>query len=236
MTSAAPTSAAPTTTMLPTSAAPTSAAPTSAPPSPTGSPGPSAPDAPTGVTAIAGVSSALVEWTASPGSITKYVVTAAPGPATCTTDGTACVIGGAAGTEYTYTVVAYAGNVASAPSAPSNPVTLEAPVVSPTPPATDATMTSDLSSGQTVGVGMKITVGGEGYAAYSTVDITLYSEPTLLATVVTDAQGSFRQEITIPAGATVGEHTIIASGVDAAGNPYYMKLPVTVAPAAGADR
>ena len=87
------------------------------------------PDAPTAVTGTAGDGSVTVAWTA-PGSnggspITGYVVTAAPGGATCTTTGaTSCVVTGLEnGTGYTFTVTATNAAGTSSPSAPSATVT-----------------------------------------------------------------------------------------------------------------
>ncbi|HQZ36090.1 MAG TPA: right-handed parallel beta-helix repeat-containing protein, partial [Ilumatobacteraceae bacterium] len=94
-------------------------------------------NAPTDVTGLAGDARVTVSWTApTPDgtTVTGYVVTAAPGGATCTTTGaTTCVVTGLTnGTAYTFTVVgttATAGN--TPPSAASAPVTPVATVIPP---------------------------------------------------------------------------------------------------------
>ena len=50
----------------------------------------------------------------------------------------------------------------------------------------------------------------------------------MLTTVVTDAPGNFSVEVTVPAGLPVGQHTLVASGVDPSGALRYITLPVTV--------
>ncbi|GGK06999.1 hypothetical protein GCM10010123_40970 [Pilimelia anulata] len=197
---------------------------------------PGTPEAPSGVTAVAGTSSATVTWTAPADNglpITKYVVTAAPGPATCVTDGaTSCVIGGIAGTAYTYTVVAYAGNLLSPPSSASTAVTLIAPPVSTAPPVTSLLLTTEGGDISTAEPGEEIVLLGEGFAPYSTITVTLYSDPVVLGTAVADANGRFRKAFQIPDNLPPGDHTFVAAGVDADGNPHYMKLEISV-PAAG---
>ena len=88
----------------------------------------SAPAAPTDVSAVAAAGSATVSWTppADDGGspVTASTVTAAPGGATCTTDGASCVVEGLTnGRAYTFTVVATNAAGASEPSAPSVAVT-----------------------------------------------------------------------------------------------------------------
>ena len=94
------------------------------------------PDAPTGVGGVPGNNSVAVSWIAPAGNggstITGYTATAAPGGATCTTNGalTCNVAGLASGTAYTFTVRA---SNAAGPGAPS---TASAPVTTLGPPAT----------------------------------------------------------------------------------------------------
>ncbi|HTZ30795.1 MAG TPA: fibronectin type III domain-containing protein [Streptosporangiaceae bacterium] len=86
-----------------------------------------APQGPTGVTAVAGDSSATVSWTApvflNNGSITGYTAAAVPGGASCsTTRATSCTITGLTdGTTYTVTVTV----TATTGTAPSAPVTIQ---------------------------------------------------------------------------------------------------------------
>ncbi len=89
-----------------------------------------APSAPGTPTAVAGVGTAAVNFSAptSPGSspITGYTVTASPGGATCSTSGalTCTVTGLTPSTTYRFTAVARNGSGPSAPSAPSNAVVI----------------------------------------------------------------------------------------------------------------
>lgn len=100
-----------------------------------------APGAPRNVTAVAGNGEATVRWEdpVDPGTspITRYMVTASPGGATCTPVARACMVTGLSnGTAYTFTVVAYNAVGASPASVPSDAVTPSAaPAAGPLPPA-----------------------------------------------------------------------------------------------------
>jgi titin len=69
---------------------------------------------------------------------------------------------------------------------------------------------------------------GTGFAAHSTVVISIYSSPTVLGTTVTNSHGNFRKPITIPPDLTSGAHTAVASGVAPNGTPRAMALVITV--------
>ncbi|MER7277255.1 fibronectin type III domain-containing protein [Dactylosporangium sp. NPDC000244] len=196
---------------------------------------PTVPDAPGTVTATAGVSSITVSWTApAPGSnaeVTGYTATASPGPATCTTTGAlTCVLGATAGTTYAVTVVANSDAGPSSPAGPSAPVTALAPAAPATVPDTPLTLTTDQGDISSTRPGAQLTVIGTGFAAYSTVEVTLYSAPQSLGTAVTDASGNFTKTVTVPADLTAGAHTVLAQGVAPDGTARAMKLTVTVAP------
>lgn len=66
-------------------------------------------------------------------------------------------------------------------------------------------------SDTTVTAGETVSVTGSGFPANTTVTLTLHSTPAALGTVRTDANGSFRDSVTIPASASAGDHTIVAS-------------------------
>ncbi|UWZ38939.1 fibronectin type III domain-containing protein [Dactylosporangium roseum] len=201
--------------------------------------GPAVPAAPGSVTAVAGISSINVTWTAPPGdgpAVTGYTATASPGPATCTTTGaTSCVLGGTAGVSYTVTVVAHSAGGNSVPAGPSNAVVPTAPPTPASPPDTPLELTTDRGRITTAAPGQAIVVIGTGFAAYSTATITIYSAPTVLATVTTDGSGNFTKAVTVPPGLASGQHTFVAAGVAPDGLPHSMKLVITVAAAGTSD-
>jgi hypothetical protein len=198
-----------------------------------------APGTPTGVQAVAGVASLTVSWTApaSAGTgIAGYLVTASPGPATCQTTGaTSCVLGAEAGKDYTVTVVArgtHGGDsAASQPSTAVRPTTPEPPAA---PPVTPLTLTTDQGATTRVEPGQQMVVSGTGFAPYSTVTITVYSAPVVLATVTTDGTGSFSVPVTVPSGLEEGKHSFVALGVDPDGGTHSLRLDLTV-PASSDD-
>jgi titin len=205
---------------------------------------PSAPTAPTAPstpalsapTAIAGRASATVTWTASTDpAVTGYTVTAAPGPATCSTSSptvTSCIIGGTAGVTYTYTVVAHGAGSDSAASPASNPVTPAAPTVPAADPSdAPATLTTTQGVLSQVEPGQQFTVIGSGFLAFSSATVILHSDPLVLGTTVADGNGNVQLTVTLPAAVSAGAHDVVASGVDAGGNVRFIRMPVTVAAA-----
>jgi hypothetical protein len=196
-----------------------------------------APGAPTAVQAVAGVASITVTWTppaATGTGVAGYRVTASPGPATCETTGaTSCVLGAEAGQDYTVTVVArgtHGGD--SPPSQPSAPARATAPDPPATPPATPLTLTTDQGDTTRVEPGRRIVVSGTGFAPHSTVTVTVYSEPVVLATVTADATGAFSVPVTVPTDLPAGRHAFVALGVDPDGQPHSLRLDLVV-PAPG---
>lgn len=59
--------------------------------------------------------------------------------------------------------------------------------------------------------GDTINLNGSGFAANSTVTLTLHSTPMSLGTVHTDGTGAFTDSVTIPSSLTGTSHTIVAS-------------------------
>jgi titin len=76
--------------------------------------------------------------------------------------------------------------------------------------------------------GQTVTLKFTGFKPGSTVVINIFSDPVLLGTFTADANGTVEVPVLIPAGMEVGSHTIVATGVDAQGNPASMSIPVTV--------
>ena len=105
------------------------------------------PNAPTAVSAVAGVNSASVSWTAPAGdggsAITGYTVTSSPGGLTCLPQSLvtlSCDVTGLTnGTDYTFTVVAINAIGTSAASVASNSVSPTAPATTTTVPAVTTT-------------------------------------------------------------------------------------------------
>ena len=76
--------------------------------------------------------------------------------------------------------------------------------------------------------GQKVTLTGTGFAKNSTVQLTVFSSPVSLGTVVTDQNGAFSVEVTIPANLANGTHHLVATGVDINGNVRNLVITVTV--------
>jgi hypothetical protein len=51
-------------------------------------------------------------------------------------------------------------------------------------------------------------IGGEGFAPNTIVEVWVNSEPILLGTVTTDAEGKFSKVFDLPVGLTPGKHTL----------------------------
>ncbi|GIJ74764.1 hypothetical protein Voc01_096810 [Virgisporangium ochraceum] len=197
-----------------------------------------APGAPTAVQAVAGVASITVSWTApaQPGTgVAGYLVTATPGPATCETTGaTTCVLGAEAGKDYTVTVVARGTHGGTSPqSQPSQAVRPATPEPPATPPATTLTLTADADN--RVAPGQRLLVTGTGFAPFSTVTVTVYSEPVVLATATADGNGSFQVSVEVPDDLPAGRHAFVALGVDPQGQPHALRLDLTVPAAPAGD-
>ena len=69
---------------------------------------------------------------------------------------------------------------------------------------------------------------GSGFLPFSTVVLTMYSTPTPLGTAVADADGTFTATVTIPSGLAAGTHALVASGIDDSGDPYALRMDVTL--------
>ena len=97
-----------------------------------------------------------------------------------------------------YRAVDVAGNASSA-------ATLEIEADAPAP--VDPALSLDVS---TVKQGGSVVVTGSGFEGETSIELWLASDPMLLTTVVTDAQGAFSATVQIPASTEVGEHHIRA--------------------------
>ncbi|MBV9950386.1 MAG: IPT/TIG domain-containing protein [Acidimicrobiia bacterium] len=89
----------------------------------------------------------------------------------------------------------------------------------------------DLGSSSVVWGGT-LDVAGQGFDPGSEVTLTLHSDPIVLGTVTAGADGRFTATVMIPA-VEPGDHTLVATGVNALGRPLSPEAPVTVS--AGAE-
>jgi hypothetical protein len=198
------------------------------------------------VTGTTAAKSLRVDWKAGAAGdgMAGFTVTATPASGTgtaptCTTLG-AVAAGGAATCNianltpgiYTVTVVARGttGVPNSAASAGVQATALAGLAPTPAtsvPSGSPATLTV---SSTTVKVGATITVGGSGFAAYTTVNLVIMGG-TSLGTVVTDASGAFTdKQVTLPAG--TGAKTLAAVGLPSTGTAFrYQTAALTVAAA-----
>lgn len=76
------------------------------------------------------------------------------------------------------------------------------------PPAENAVLVSDV----TVVPGQSVSVAAQVFDAGAEVTLTFYSTPQVLGTSMASTDGVVRTDVTIPADASVGEHTLVASG------------------------
>ncbi|MCF6745031.1 fibronectin type III domain-containing protein [Blastococcus sp. KM273128] len=131
----------------------------------------------------------------------------------------------APGREYTLRVVALGTD--GLYGAPAEVTTGVIPFPA-TVPAANGRLQKAGAAGSTVAPGQKVTLTGAGFSPGSEVTVLVYSEPQVLATTVADGDGRISVEVTVPAGLAAGDHTLVAIGVDAAGHPYTLTLPITV--------
>lgn len=95
-------------------------------------------------------------------------------------------------------------------------------------PTTDGDLVRPAGESGPVMSGSTVRITGSGYAPNSTVTLIIYSTPQVLATTVADGDGNIDVTVTVPDGLAAGDHTLVAAGVDAAGNAHYLTLPITV--------
>ncbi|BFU44971.1 hypothetical protein [Krasilnikovia sp. MM14-A1004] len=190
------------------------------------------PPAPPTISGDPGQSSITVTWTApaDTSAIDDYMATARSGDivTSCETTALTCLLGAVAGRPYTLTVVSRGPNGSSVVTTGEGTVTATAPVIPPSPPSTNLTLTTTDGNITTAEPGQRITFVGTGFASFSTVNITGYSDPLLLGTAITNAAGDFRKAITVPPGLAAGEHTLVAQGVAPDGSPRSMAVDITV--------
>jgi hypothetical protein len=201
--------------------------------------------APTHLSAVVGGSSITISWDppVDPTGVTGYQAVVLPGAepqsdagmVQCPAMGAgvhSCRLAVPAGTAYSVSVAALSPD----PGVPAFLVSdvVPAPAAPAVVPAGDASLHSGTGPvPATLTAGQKLPLSGSGFAPGSTVSLYLYSTPTLLGTVLTDATGSFSTTVTLPAGLAPGAHHLVAVGVDASVNARVLRSDVTVPTPAG---
>ncbi|MGY6498676.1 MAG: hypothetical protein ACXIUP_10670 [Microcella sp.] len=95
----------------------------------------------------------------------------------------------------------------------------------PEPDVVD-TLEPELTLGSaTVQAGGQVTLSGTGFDPEREFPVIVNSDPVLLGTVITDGEGAFSEELTIPASVPAGEHVITVGDAS---------IPITVLPAEAA--
>ncbi|MGY1813920.1 hypothetical protein [Blastococcus sp. SYSU D00820] len=206
---------------------------------------------PTAVTTTVGTSSLEVGWAhpADRTGITGYVVEATPQVGAdhegawpdavrclAAAADTSCLLGVTPGFAYRVTVAAFGANRTFHQQFPTPVTTAVVPSlqVPATVPAASGPLDAGPATADPVPAGAEVTLTGSGFLPNSTVTLVVYSTPTVLGTVTTDGAGAFTTTVTLPAGLPAGAHTLVASGVDPAGNPYHLTSGVTVTASGGA--
>ena len=142
-------------------------------------------------------------------------------------DGTATVAGTASpGSDGSYPVVWRASNGTPPDSTLTGTITVAIAATVPLPPVVP-TVAADLDGvPSNTQQGQKVTISGTGFAAGSPVSLGIYSTPTPLGEVITDASGAFSTTISIPK--FTGHHTVVAAGTDPAGLPLFLSARTTI--------
>jgi LPXTG-motif cell wall-anchored protein len=118
--------------------------------------------------------------------------------------------------------------VTPAPDAGEQPQDQRVPNVPATVPDAPLTLTTDKGQISTVAPGEKITIIGDGFKPGTNVSVIVYSEPQVLGTTLVGPDGSFRFEVTVPAGLPAGQHSLVASGIAPDGSERFIRMNVTV--------
>jgi hypothetical protein len=149
----------------------------------------------------------------------------------CATDASvlSCTFTLPAGPNYSVTVYAVDAQGNYSERASQSGVAVPGPAV-PTavPTKDDGDLVGPSGPITQVTAGQTLTLQGAGFGPNSTVQLTVFSAPVSLATVVADENGAFSVEVVVPAGLENGVHHLVASGVDAAGNVRNLVIEVTV--------
>ncbi|GIE93175.1 hypothetical protein [Paractinoplanes rishiriensis] len=200
----------------------------------TGTLGSGTPAVATVIGGTGGVNTINATWTAAVATglaaVTSYTVSAIADDyptKTCTgtVTGTSCSIADvAAGVPYTVRVVTNGPGGSSAAADSDDPVVPTGTPVAPIEVPADA-----VPAGSGTGLpGVGIAITGSGYAPFSTVYLSLFSNPVSLGTTTADANGNISVTVTVPLGTPIGNHTLLATGLDANGEVQHLAKSVAV--------
>jgi hypothetical protein len=76
--------------------------------------------------------------------------------------------------------------------------------------------------------GNTVTTSGTGFKPFSQVDIWVYSTPTWLGSVITDAYGNFTTTVPMPSALPAGDHTFQAKGQTPESTVRMADVPITL--------
>ncbi len=91
--------------------------------------------------------------------------------------------------------------------------------------------TVDTSARVVIEKGNTVTTSGTGFKPFSQVDVYVYSTPTWLGAVITDALGNFTTTLPMPAALPEGDHTFQAEGLTPDDLERTAAVPITLVPA-----
>jgi hypothetical protein len=91
--------------------------------------------------------------------------------------------------------------------------------------------TADSSARVVIEKGNTVTTSGTGFKPFSQVDVFVYSTPTWLGAVITDAFGNFTTTLPMPKALPEGDHTFQAEGLTPDNLERTAAVPITLVPA-----
>jgi LPXTG-motif cell wall-anchored protein len=97
------------------------------------------------------------------------------------------------------------------------------------PPAVNFITISDT----TPSPGQTITIEGQTFAQGSSITVTLFSDPVVLASAAADEAGHIALQATIPTNTPFGSHTLVVDGTAPDGTPLSLSASIQVVPADG---